>query len=499
MPLNLNSLSGHVRSARRFLLWLTLALAGLTLSLASLNYAAQAQAPGVPTGHVLTVDGPIGPATMDYLVRGIERAETDGAELVVIRLDTPGGLMESMRGIIKKMLASEVPVVTWVSPAGARAASAGTYLLYGSHVAAMAPATHLGSATPVQMGGLPGMDEPEPDKPKPQDEASSESEADKGTEASGTDKAADKRRGKTAMERKVLEDAVSYIRGLAERHDRNADWAEEAVREAVNLNADDALAKNVVDVVAGSLPELMTQIDGRTVVMTGGERTLNTENIALQQSDPDWRTKLLSVITDPNVAYFLMIIGFYGIVFELANPGAIVPGVIGAICLILALFAFQVLSVNYAGLALILLGLGFIVGEAFMPSFGILGIGGIVAFVTGSIILMDGSHQDISLPTIGGTAVIAAGFILWTLVRFAGLRRRPPVSGIENIAREPVSALEDFQSESDRYRGHVRYSGERWNAVSAEPVNAGEQLEVQSIDGLTIYVAAPTERARTSN
>ena len=499
MPLNSNTSPGYVRRARRLFLWLTLALAGLTLSLVSSNQAAQAQAPGVPTGRVLTVDGPIGPATMDYLVRGIELAESEDAELVVVRLDTPGGLMESMRGIIKKMLASEVPVVTWVSPAGARAASAGTYLLYGSHVAAMAPATHLGSATPVQMGGLPGMDEPEPDKPKPQDETASESQADEDTETSDTDKAADKRRGKTAMERKVLEDAVSYIRGLAERHGRNADWAEEAVREAVNLNAGDALAKNVVDVVASSLPELMAQIDGRTVVMTGGERTLNTANIELQRSDPDWRTKLLSVITDPNVAYFLMIIGFYGIVFELANPGAVVPGVIGAISLILALFAFQVLSVNYAGLALILLGLGFIVGEAFVPSFGILGIGGIVAFVTGSIILMDGSHQDISLPTIGGTAVIAAGFMLWTLVRFAGLRRRPPVSGIENIAHEPVSALEDFQSESDRYRGHVRYSGERWNAVSAEPVNAGEQLEVQSIDGLTIYVAAPTERARTSN
>ena len=243
----------------------------------------------------------------------------------------------------------------------------------------------------------------------------------------------------------------------------------------------------------------MTQIDGRTAVMTGGERTLNTENIALQQSDPDWRTKLLSVITDPNVAYFLMIIGFYGLVFELANPGAVVPGVIGAICLILALFAFQVLSVNYAGLALILLGLGFIVGEAFMPSFGILGIGGIVAFVTGSIILMDGSHQDISLPTIGGTAVIAAGFILWTAVRFAGIRRRVPVSGTENITHESVTALDDFQSASDHYQGHVRYSGERWNAVSAGPVSAGERLEVQSIDGLTIYVAAPTEHAPASN
>lgn len=290
------------------------------------------------------------------------------------------------------------------------------------------------------------------------------------------------------MERKVLEDAVSYIRSLADRHGRNGDWAEEAVREAVNLTAEEALARNVVDVLAASLPELMEQIDGRTVVMAGGEQTLNTQGIELERTDPDWRTKLLSVITDPNVAYFLMIIGFYGIVFELANPGSIVPGVIGAICLILALFAFQVLSVNYAGLALILLGLAFIVGEAFMPSFGILGIGGIVAFVTGSIILMDGSHQDISLPTIGGTAAVGAGFILWTVVRFVGLRRRPPVSGTENSAHQPVTALDDFQPDDGRYYGHVRFSGERWNAVSSEPVYAGDHLEVSTIDGLTVYV-----------
>jgi len=300
------------------------------------------------------------------------------------------------------------------------------------------------------------------------------------------------------MERKVLEDAVSYIRGLAERHGRNADWAEKAVREAVNLNADDALAQNVIDIVAGNLPDLMKQIDGRTVIMTGAERTLNTKNIELQRTDPDWRTRLLSVITDPNVAYFLMIIGFYGIIFELANPGAIFPGVIGAICLILALFAFQVLSVNYAGLALILLGLAFIVGEAFMPSFGILGIGGLVAFVTGSIILMDGSHQDISLPTVGGTAIVAAGFILWTVVRFAGLRRRPPVSGLEASARSAVTALDAFQPDNDRYHGHVRYSGERWNAVSETPVEAGEELEVSAIEGLTIMVrkAKANEEAR---
>ncbi len=439
--------------------------------------AATSSEPGMAL--LLEVRGAIGPATSEYIAKGLQQAADTGARLVILEMDTPGGLDSAMRDIIKAIIASPVPVVTYVSPSGSRAASAGTYILYASHVAAMAPATNLGAATPVQIGG--GAPRP-PGTPEPAPEADQDEQQPSAPDGDGKQPAP----GGTAMERKAVNDAVAYIRGLAELRGRNAEWAELAVLEAASLAADQALEQNVIDIVAASIPELLAAIDGRRVKVQDREVELAVADLSIERFEPDWRIKLLATITDPNVAYLLMLVGIYGLVFEGYNPGAIVPGVVGAICLLLALFAFQVLPVNYAGLALIGLGVALMVAEAFVPSFGALGLGGIAAFVFGSIILLDPDvpGMQISQSLIFAVALTGGLLLLGLMTMLVRIRRRPVVSGLEEMLGAEGHALTDFREGA----GMIFVHGERWRARSSAPLRGGEAVRVSAVRGLTLEV-----------
>jgi len=423
---------------------------------------------------VLTANGVIGPALGDYLSRGIRKAIRQEAAVIIIQMDTPGGLDTSMRDIIKEILASPVPVVSFVYPSGARAASAGTYILYASHIAAMAPATNLGAATPIQIAGFPGGGDRDKERERERDKEQKDQKDERKTEPTGD-----------ALERKIVNDAVAYIRGLAQMRGRNADWAERAVREGVSLSANEALKQNVIDVEAKDIPALLAAVDGREVEVLGTRRKLATRDLVVRRLEPDWRSRLLSVIADPNIAYILMLVGIYGLIYEFTSPGMILPGVVGTICLLLALFAFQVLPINFAGLALIALGIAFMIGELFMPSFGALGIGGVIAFVIGSIMLLDLGvpGYGISLPVIALFAVLTAAFFLAVLGMVVKSRRRPVVSGREEMIGAVGEALEDFAG-----TGRVRVHSETWNARSDVPVRRGERVRVVALEGLLLVV-----------
>ncbi len=414
---------------------------------------------------VLTLNGAIGPASADYLHRGIEHARAQGAQLLVLQMDTPGGLDTSMRAMIKDILAAPMPVAAFVAPGGARAASAGTYILYASHIAAMAPATNLGAATPVQLGGSGGTS------------GAKDEERAKGDAGKAGD----------AMSRKAVHDASAYIRGLAQMRGRNAEWAERAVREAVSLSSTEALEIKVIDLVAADVPQLLLRLDGRKVKIGGAERTLATAGVVATAFEPDWRTRFLSVITDPSMAYILILLGIYAIVFEFSNPGMVFPGVVGAICVLIALYAFQMLPVNYAGLALILLGIGFMVAEAFLPAFGSLGIGGLIAFVIGSVMLFDTDIPGFGIPyaLIGGLAATSAVLLIFIAGMALKSRRRPVVSGREELVGAAGEVLEDFEGE-----GWARVHSENWRVRAAAPLKAGQRVRVAAIDGLLLDVIA---------
>lgn len=438
---------------------------------------------------VLTVNGAIAPATADYLVRGIRRAPELGAALTVIEMDTPGGLDTSMRQIIKEILASPIPVAAFVGPSGARAASAGTYILYASHVAAMAPATNLGAATPVAIG-MPGSpkapasgDEKDESKDEPEKQDGAKAKDAKAKE--GSPEAEKEPPPADTLSRKQIHDAAAYIRGLAQLRGRNADWAERAVREAVSLSAKEALEQKVIDVIANDVPDLLKKIDGRKVSVQGAERVLGVAGAQIAYLQPDWRTEFLAVITNPSIALILMMIGIYGLIFEFSNPGFVLPGVAGAICLLLGLFALQLLPVNYAGLALILVGLAFMVAEAFVPSFGALGIGGVVAFVIGGLILIDTDLPGFGIPVAFlATMAIASALTVFLIVAMAlKARRRPVLGGREEMIGSSAEALNDFEGE-----GWVRMHGESWRATSAVPLTRGARVRVVRTDGLKLEV-----------
>lgn len=544
----------HFKARKLLFQSFLLALAGVLLwrvGPAQNEAEAPAEEPAEGIALVMTIDDAISVATAEFFIDSLKTAQERNARILVLELDTPGGLMTAMEDMIKEILASDVPVAVYVTPSGAKAASAGTFIVYASHVAAMARTTTLGAATPVSMGMAGGgelpaglllfdehdaaadgdngsgagngsgdqqeesaagdngdseregagagakgeesaaSDDAEGEESAAGDDAESEGKDEESADESGE---SDESPGKTAeeldaeaMKRKVVNDAVSRIRSLANLRGRNADWAEQAVREGVTLESEEAVEINVADFLADNVAELLEKADGREVDLNGDPVTLQTAGLSVERLEPGWRTRFLSILTNPMVAYLLILIGLYGLLLEGSNPGALLPGVVGAICLLLALYSLSILPVNYAGLALMALGVGLIAAEAFTPAFGVLGLGGVVAFVVGSIILFDTGIPGFEAPLrlIGGVGLAAGLLMLGLVVVFARSRKRRVVSGAEGLLGRRATVLEDFES-----AGPVLVQGERWHAASPTPVTRGQELYVQSVDGLKLKIGA---------
>ena len=438
------------------------AFRALALSAAIIGAAATVPAASAaPDKRVLVVniDGAISVAAARQLARAVEQAKKESATAIVVRLDTPGGLVSATRDIIREMIAAPVPIIIYVAPSGARAASAGTFVVYAAHLAAMAPGTNLGAATPIQLGGVPGA-------PQPKDEKRSEP---------------------TTGERKAINDAVAMLRSLAQLRGRDPDFADKAVREAATLTADEARKQGVVEIIAGSIEDLLAQADGRTVAVGTEQRTLATRDAALTIVEPDWRTRLLGVIADPNIAFILLLVGVYGVLFELWHPGAVLPGVLGGIALPLALIALSVLPVQYGALALLLLGIAMMLGEAFTPGIGLLGLGGLVAFLIGAFFLFEPEGSTInlavSIPVILGAALTCAGLTFGVIAAAMKARRRPAATGGEEMIASRGRVV-DWQGD----RGNIRIHGEMWGARSGQDLKAGDPVRVVRREGLTLIV-----------
>jgi membrane-bound serine protease (ClpP class) len=427
---------------------------------------------------VLRIDGAIGPTSAEHVARSLQRAAREHAQLVVLQIDTPGGLDTAMRSIVKGILASPVPVVAFVSPQGARAASAGTYILYAAHVAAMAPATNLGAATPIAIGlPMPGAGG------QPAGRAASAASMSEPSPDTSTAKS--------------VNDATAYIRGLAQLRNRDVAWAEQAVRESVSLPASDALSRRVIDLIAVDLNDLLRQLDGRELALGhsgAGSVRLATAQAAVVTLEPDWRGRLLAVISEPSLVLMLLMIGVYGLLFEFMNPGYVAPGVIGGVSLLLALWGLQMLPVNYAGLALILLGVAFFVAEAFVPSYGALGIGGIVAFAFGALLLIDNELPGFGIPwpLIGVLALASAAFVIGVASMAAKARRRPVVSGTPRMIGASGEVIEFGSGQ-----GWATVEGERWQVRAAQPLHTGQRVRVTRVDGLTLQVSPLPEPTST--
>jgi membrane-bound serine protease (ClpP class) len=398
--------------------------------------------------YLLKVDGIINPASAGYIVKGIDKAEQEGASCMVIQMDTPGGLMDSMRDIVKRILSARVPIIVYVAPSGSRAGSAGVFITLAAHVAAMAPGTNIGAAHPVQMG---------------EKEISKE------------------------MEAKILNDTVAYIRTIAKQRGKNEDWAEKAVTESVSAQEDEALQMGVIDLVSPSLEDLLSRVDGKEVQLSPGNViSLKVKGVEVKDINMSFRDQLLSIISNPSIAYILLMLGFYGLLYELASPGAIFPGVIGGICLILAFFAFQMLPINYAAVALILFGIILFIAEIKITSYGMLSVAGVISLLLGSIMLIDSPAEFLRISFIKvvlPVVLVSAAFFLFALVMVVRAHRRRPTTGREGLAGGKGVAKTDLKPE-----GVVEIRGELWNAVAEEAIKAGEKIQVQEVEGMTVKV-----------